>query len=458
MRALTFQQRLLLGVLLLLTATTTTLGFVGAHLGETFLRTRFEGRMAFLARYLALNSEVGILIDDRKMLRRLAKNLLSEKDVVKVVIQDAHGKTLIEEGSVSHIPTKEAVAEVRLRQQEENQAFLGSSVQNQLLGRVYVVYTTSGINELLARMRSRYAVATLVLAAIGLLAFFFFSRSLAAPLKAIVKASRKVAGGDLNTRVEQGSLPETSELANAFNHMLVSLAESRKRLEETYQEMIRQKALAEIGHFALTVAHEVKNPLGIIKGALDILKKEEVDDTVKSTMIEYVEDEIRRLNRLIQDFLDFSKPRRPHFKKIDLNALVRDLIEKLRLEWEAKGIAIDADIAEEKCLSQADPDMLFKALLNIIKNACEACDIGGHVLVRAGKSHKNWVAEIRDTGTGMDQETKKKAFDPFFTTKAQGTGLGLAYAERVIDAHKGKISLMGNYPKGTIFEIEIPAS
>ncbi len=455
MKALTFQQRLLLGVLLLLTATTTTLGFVGAHLGESFLRTRFEDRMAFLARYLALNSEVGILIDDQKMLRRLARNLLSEKDVVKVIIKDVHGKTLVEEGSVSHIPIKEAVAEVRLRQQEENQAFLGSSVQNQLLGRVYVVYTTSGINELLARMRSRYAVATLVLAAVGLLAFFFFSRSLAAPLKAIVKASRKVAGGDLNTRVERGSLPETSELADAFNHMLISLAESRKRLEETYQEMIRQKALAEIGHFALTVAHEVKNPLGIIKGALDILKKKEVDDTVKSTMIEYVEDEIRRLNRIVQDFLDFSKPRRPQFEKIDLNAMVRDLIQKLRLEWEARGIAIDADIAEKECLSQADPDMLSQALLNIIKNACEACDVGEHVLVRTRKSQKKWVVEIRDTGKGMDQETKEKAFDPFFTTKAQGTGLGLAYVERVIEAHKGKISLRENHPKGTIFEIEL---
>ncbi|NIA08331.1 MAG: HAMP domain-containing protein [Nitrospiraceae bacterium] len=458
MRALTFQQRLLLGVLLLLTTTTTTLGFVGAHLGETFLRTRFEDRMAFLAKYLALNSEVGILIDDRKMLKRLAKNLLSEKDVIKVVIKDAHGKTLIEEGSVSQIPIKEAIAEVRLRQQEENQAFLGSSVQNQLLGRVYVVYTTSGINDLLARMRSRYAVATLVLAAIGLLAFFFFSRSLAAPLKAIVKASRKVARGELNTRVNRGSLPETNELADAFNHMLISLQESRKRLEETYQEMIRQRAMAEMGHFALTVAHEVKNPLGIIKGALDILKKKEVDDTIKSTMIEYVDDEIMRLNRLIQDFLDFSKPRRPQFKKIDLNAMVRDLVEKMRLEWESKGIAIDSDIAEEKCILQADQDMLLQALLNIIKNACEACDTGGSILVKTRMPHENWIVEIRDTGKGMDEETKKRAFDPFFTTKAQGTGLGLAYVGKIIEAHRGKISFRENDPNGTIFEIEIPVS
>ncbi len=455
MRALTFQQRLLLGVLLLLGATTITLGLVGAHLGETFLRIRFEDRMAFLARYLALNSELGVLIGDQKMLERLANNLLSEKDVVQVLIEDANGEVLVKVGSGLHTHSKEAVAEIRLRQQEENQAFWGSSAQNQILGKVHVVYTTSGIDELLAKLRTRYIVAVIGLAAVGLLAFFFFSRSLVAPLKELVKASRIVAKGDLNARVKPGSLPETNELAEAFNHMLVSLDESRKSLEETYQEMIQQKALAEVGHFALTVAHEVKNPLGIIKGALDILKKQDIDHAVKSTMIEYIDDEIRRLNRLIQDFLDFSRPRKPIFEKVELNVLMKDLIQRLRLEWEEKGIIIDADISEEKCPSRADADMLSQALFNVIKNACEASDTDGHVLVKSSLSHGNWIAQITDTGKGMDQETQKRALEPFYTTKAQGTGLGLAYAARVIEIHGGEMSFTENHPKGTIFEIRL---
>lgn len=455
MRSLTFQQRLLLGVLLLLGATTITLGLVGAHLGETFLRIRFEDRMAFLARYLALNSELGVLIGDQKMLERLANNLLSEKDVVQVFIEDANGKILVKVESGLHTHSKEAVAEIRLRQQEENQAFWGSSVQNQILGKVHVVYTTSGIDELLAKLRTEYTVAVIGLAAVGLVAFFFFSRSLVAPLKELVKASRIVAKGDLNARVEPGSLPETNELAEAFNHMLVSLAESRKSLEETYQEMIQQKTLAEVGHFALTVAHEVKNPLGIIKGALDILKKQDVDHVVKSTMIEYVDDEIRRLNRLIQDFLDFSRPRKPRFEKVELNVLMKDLLQRLRLEWEEKGISIDAYISEEKCLSQADPDMLSQALLNVIKNACEASDSDGHVSVKSSLAHGIWIIRIADTGKGMDQETQKRALEPFYTTKAQGTGLGLAYAARIIEIHGGEMIFRKNHPQGTIFEIRL---
>ncbi len=455
MRALTFQQRLLLGVLLLLGATTITLGLVGAHLGETFLRIRFEDRMAFLARYLALNSELGVLIGDQKMLERLANNLLSEKDVVQVLVEDAKGEILVKVESGLHSHSKEAVAQIQLSQQEENQAFWGSSVQNQIIGKVHVVYTTSGIDELLAKLRTRYALAILGLAAVGLLAFFFFSRSLVAPLKELVKASRIVAKGDLNARIEPGSLPETNELAEAFNHMLVSLAESRKSLEETYQEMIQQKALAEVGRFALTVAHEVKNPLGIIKGALDIFRKQDVDNEIKSTMIEYVDEEIKRLNRLIQDFLDFSRPRKPIFEKVELNVLMKDLIQRLRLEWEEKGIIIDADISEEKCPSRADPDMLSQALFNVIKNACEASDTYGHVLVKSNLSHGNWIAQITDTGKGMDQKTQKRALEPFYTTKAQGTGLGLAYVARVIEIHGGEMSFTENHPKGTIFEIRL---
>ncbi|OPL16937.1 MAG: hypothetical protein AVO38_07100 [delta proteobacterium ML8_D] len=455
MRALTFQKRLLLGVLLLLAITTITLGMVGTHLGETFLRIRFEDRMAFLARYLALNSELGVLIGDQKMLERLANNLLSEKDVVQVLIEDEDGRILVNVESGVQTDSKEVVAQIRLRQQEENEAFWGSSAQDQVLGKVHVVYTASGIDELLDKLRTRYAVAVIGLAAIGLLAFSFFSRSLVAPLKELVKASRIVARGDLNARVKPGSLPETNELAEAFNHMLASLDESRRSLEQTYQEMIQQKALAEVGHFALTVAHEVKNPLGIIKGALDILKKEDIDHEVKSTMIEYVDDEIRRLNRLIQDFLDFSRPRKPVFEKVELNSLMKELLQRLRLEWEEKGVYIDTDVSEEKCLSQADPDMLSQALLNVIKNACEACDGDGRVSVKSSISHYNWITQIADTGEGMDKETQEKALEPFYTTKAQGTGLGLAYAARVIEIHGGEISFRENHPKGTIFEIRL---
>ena len=99
--------------------------------------------------------------------------------------------------------------------------------------------------------------------------------------------------------------------------------------------------------------------------------------------------------------------------------------------------------------------MLSQALFNIIKNACEESDTDGHVLVKSRLSHGNWITQIADTGKGMDQETQKRALEPFYTTKAKGTGLGLAYAARIIEIHGGEMSFTENHPKGTIFEIRL---
>ncbi len=460
MKILNFQQRLLAGVIMLIITTTITLGFVGSHLAASFLRQRFEDRMSFLAKYLALNAELGILIDDRAMLKRLAQNLLSEKDVVTVIITGPNGRELVKAGKEAIDSSSRGIVStaVRLTNQGENLAFLKNSTYNRLIGKVTLIYSVAGIKQLQTRLRNRYILAALGLGLLGLIGFFLFSRSLLAPLSTLVKASRQVAAGDLSTRIKGGALPETQELAEAFNSMLESLAESRRNLEETYQEMIEQRSLAKVGRFALTVAHEVKNPLGIIKGALDILKKPEIDQELRSTMIQYVEDEIRRLNKLIQDFLDFSRPRKLTFQDTDMGALLSELVERMRLEWDSKGMKLNTQLPDAPCVVQADADMLSRAILNIIKNACEACGEEGNVLIKAWHQNPNLVITISDTGTGIDRKARERLFDPFFTTKAKGTGLGLAFARQVIEAHGGRIDLLEESKDGTTFKIVLPGS
>ncbi len=460
MKILNFQQRLLAGVVMLIITTTVTLGFVGSHLAASFLRQRFEDRMSFLAKYLALNAELGILIDDEAMLRRLAKNLLSEKDVVTVIITDPAGRELVKTRKEATDSSSKRIvsATVRLTNQGENLAFLKNQASDQSIGKVTLIYSVAGIKQLQTRLRNRYVLAAFGLGLLGLIGFFLFSRSLLAPLSALVKASRQVAAGDLDTRIKGGALPETKELAEAFNSMLESLAESRRNLEKTYQEMIEQRSLAKVGRFALTVAHEVKNPLGIIKGALDILKKPEIDQNLRATMIQYVEDEVRRLNKLIQDFLDFSRPGKLIFKGTDVGALLRELVERVSIEWTDKGMKFNTKLPHTSCIVLADADMLSRALLNIIKNACEACGEEGSILIKAWRQGPSLIITISDTGPGIDQEARGKLFDPFFTTKAKGTGLGLAFARQVIEAHGGQIDLLEDSKEGTTFKIVLPES
>ncbi len=451
---LTFQQRLILGIALLMAVTTLTLGIAGNELAKNFLLIRFDDRMDFLAKYLAANSELGILLGDRPMLKRLASNLLAEKDVVEVRISDDKGNELAKvRDNANASSIRKTSAPVVLTTASENLVFGQGEKKNKIIGKVEISYVTTSIDELTSRLRTRYLLLTLLIFFAGILFFLLFTRSLMAPLANLVEAAQKVAEGNLEVKLEKGSLPETRKLATSFNTMTQALKESRRNLEETYQKLIQEQALAEVGHFAVTVAHEVKNPLGIIKGALDILRKEGIDEQVKVTMISYVEDEIRRLDMLIRDFLDFSRPRSLSFKKTNLTSFLRNLVERMNLEWEPKRVVIDFKTSVQEATIQADKDALSRAMVNIIKNACEASPEGSGVTVGLFDEGSFFKVVVSDLGDGIPDEKKGKIFEPFFTGKSKGTGLGLTLTKKLIEAHMGQIEVKDNEPTGTGIEI-----
>ncbi len=451
---LTFQQRLVLGIALLMAVTTLTLGIAGNELAKNFLLIRFDDRMDFLAKYLAANSELGILLGDRPMLKRLASNLLAEKDVVEVRISDDKGNELAKvRDNANASSIRKTSAPVVLTTASENLVFGQGEKKNKIIGKVEISYVTTSIDELTSRLRTRYLLLTLLIFFAGILFFLLFTRSLMAPLANLVEAAQKVAEGNLEVKLEKGSLPETRKLATSFNTMTQALKESRRNLEETYQKLIQEQALAEVGHFAVTVAHEVKNPLGIIKGALDILRKEGIDEQVRATMISYVEDEIRRLDMLIRDFLDFSRPRSLSFKKTNLTSFLRNLVERMNLEWEPKRVVIDFKTSVQEATIQADKDALSRAMVNIIKNACEASPEGSRVTIGLFDEGSFFKVVVSDLGDGIPDEKKGKIFEPFFTGKSKGTGLGLTLTKKLIEAHMGQIEVKDNEPTGTRIEI-----
>ena len=453
---LSFQQRLVMGIALLLAVTTLSLGMAGNQLAKNFLLIRFGDRMDFLAKYLAANSELGILLGDKEMLRRLATNLLAEKDVVEVKIKDEKGRILAIVRDKTPSPSlKRTTAPVYLTTASENVVFTqkSSNRRGKIIGMVEIAYVTTSIDQLSTQLRNRYILLTLLIFAAGTIFFLIFTRSLTAPLASLIEAAQKVAEGDLEVRLQKGSLPETRKLATAFNTMTQALKDSRKDLEETYQKLIQEQALAEVGHFAVTVAHEVKNPLGIIKGALDILRKKEVEEDVRMTMISYVEDEIKRLDLLIRDFLDFSRPKTLDFKKTDLGLLIDEIAKRLRIEWQAKGVSIKIKKNLHNAFIHADQEALSRAIINILKNACEVSPEESQVTVQLVDQGSSYILTVADNGPGIPDEIKKKIFEPFFTEKSKGTGLGLTLTKKIIEAHMGQIEVKDNKPGGTRIEI-----
>ncbi len=457
MKRLGIHFRLLLAAFTLITITTLALGYMGTKITRQFVQERFEKRISFLVRYLALNSELGILLDDRSMLERPATNLLSETDVVGVTILDELGQNLVHVSKEG--PREFSIMEtsVFLRESmEESRAFewnVDTELGQKAIGTVRIAYSTQGLDEMLKTMRDRFIWLSIGFAALAGIIFFFLSRSLVSPVTLLAGAAREVAGGDLDLRVDPGNLPETRELALAFNAMLDSLEKNRRALQEADEEMMRQSTLAEMGKFSLMVAHEVKNPLSIIKSSLDVLKGDLKSD---NTMVFYMEDEIRRLNRLIEDFLVFARPTRPVLRQADVNDLLREIVVRFDLQQTETGVSMETQIPDTPCLTRVDPDLLTRAISNVLRNAAEANGESGMIMVKAACDKDFWTAEILDEGEGIPRESLHRIFEPFFTTRSKGTGLGLAYASQVIRYQGGAISAENRKEGGARFLVEIP--
>ncbi|MCF8083528.1 MAG: HAMP domain-containing histidine kinase [Deltaproteobacteria bacterium] len=455
--------RLLLSVFALISATTFTLGYAGISISRQFIQDRFEKRIAFLAKYLALNAELGVLIDNKGMLNKLAANLMTEEDVAGVVISDQNHQEIIALSREVPGPFSTVQKPVTLSEPGPyDEVFQGyplsdpvSNPEKTAIGTVQITYSTAYIEQILTVMAERFIWFSAGLACLAGLIFYFLSRSMVKPVTQLARVAREVADGDMALRVRPGGLPETRDLAKAFNAMLDSIKRNRDALEDAYQEIIQQTTLAEMGKFSLMVAHEVKNPLSIIKSSLDVLKSDpsvSADDPV----IFYMEDEIERLNRMIEDFLAFARPGRPFFRQVDVSTLMAEIVEKFQLQNAGSNVTVRSDIPPRVYHDQMDPDMFSRVMTNILKNALEANGDQGDVHIRLWSGEHMLRIEVADLGEGIDEECKDRLFEPFFTTRSKGTGLGLAYASQVVQAHNGTITARNRSQKGACFCVEIP--
>jgi signal transduction histidine kinase len=184
--------------------------------------------------------------------------------------------------------------------------------------------------------------------------------------------------------------------------------------------------------------------------------KKDLTGPSEDKILAYMEDEIRRLNRLIEDFLSFTRPASPTFRPVDLNGMLREMKARLELQHAGSALEIEMRMPSVPCHAQADRDLLMRALGNIIKNACEANGERGLVRLSSSCRDDTWIVAIEDQGDGIPPDNIDKIFEPFFTTRSKGTGLGLAFASQVITAHGGNVTAKNREEGGALFRVEIP--
>jgi signal transduction histidine kinase len=239
------------------------------------------------------------------------------------------------------------------------------------------------------------------------------------------------------------------------------LRQSYRHLEHAQAELVRHERLAALGELAAVMAHEVRNPLGVIFNSLTTLKKRTASSPDAALLLGIVGEEADRLNRIVGDLLDFARPYEAERAPIELEPVVASAIDA----------ATKATTAQCKVVTKFDGELprfvvdghlVRQALINLVMNAIQAMPKGGTVTVTVSADSREGQSlariEVADEGIGISPQTEKHMFQPFFTTKATGTGLGLAVVKRIVDAHHGEISVRSAMGGGTTFTVMLPSS
>lgn len=252
-----------------------------------------------------------------------------------------------------------------------------------------------------------------------------------------------------------GRLVEARTRARADREVIAAQYEE---LQQRQQQVLHYEKLAAIGRLAAGVAHEVRNPLGVIRSSAALLYEslEEPDDVAERSHT-FIEEEIARLDAYIASLLQFSRPLQPQPADVDAADLARRVDDLARAELAAQDVALVVDV--EQARGSVDPDLVSQVLYALVLNAGQAD--ADRVELRGRRTEDAFVFEVADDGAGIDAEARPRIFEPFFTTKAQGTGLGLAMADKVAQAHGGSLELvepgLGPAGRGACFRLTVPA-
>jgi signal transduction histidine kinase len=234
------------------------------------------------------------------------------------------------------------------------------------------------------------------------------------------------------------------------------LTEVYRQLQDNFEHMKRAERLFALGQLSAGLAHEVRNPLASIAGAAGILQREPHRERKDAECLEIISKECQRLNGLLTEFLEFARPRAPHYQTIDFPLVIDPVMELAAHAVGGKPVALRTEISPDLAPVECDPGLLKQVLLNLIINAIQATPGSGEVLLSAGLGNGRLLIKVRDEGCGVSRADRDRMFDPFFTTKENGTGLGLSVAHQIVEQHGGILTAEANFGRGMTFSVSLP--
>jgi signal transduction histidine kinase len=327
-------------------------------------------------------------------------------------------------------------------------------------------------------------VNTLVFTIIGL---YRLSRITVKPLRKLVKRAEAYKKEDETFFLYEAGDNEFSKLSKALNRMLQHIAEDKEKLQagvmslekanvdlkKAQKDMIRAEKLASVGRLSAGIAHEIGNPIGIIMGYLELLKQNDISDDDRKEFFKRTESEVNRIDTIIRQLLEVSKPSTEGFKAVSVNSIIQDTVAAFKFHPLMSDIELNFRFMAERDTVMADPNQLRQVFLNLIINAADAISSNkdhskGKISIVSevvsgiqaeSKDHPDMLKiEYIDNGPGIAEENLGNIFDPFYTTKGpgKGTGLGLSVCFMIVEGIGGKIKANSKEGTGTTLTIYLP--
>lgn len=270
----------------------------------------------------------------------------------------------------------------------------------------------------------------------------------------------KVWKGEICNKAKDGTLywvdttiiPFLNFDGKTYKH--ISIQYDITEQKKTEEMLLKSEKLSLVGELAAGLAHEIRNPLTTIKGLVQVLQETTADK--KALYSDIILTEIDRINYIVSEFMVLAKPHAVYFNECNLTDILKKVIYLLEAEANLKNVVIINDIANEDVTLHGEKNQLTQVFVNLFKNAMEALPNGGVIRVSTAVVNDNIKISIEDNGVGMSEEQVKRIGEPFYTTKAMGTGLGLMVSYKIIQNHKGSISVKSELNKGTTFDIMLP--
>jgi two-component system NtrC family sensor kinase len=352
------------------------------------------------------------------------------------------------------------------------------NIEGDIIGILYVGMLEQPYIDLRNKVMATFAGMAILSVILLLVILFFIISSIIHPLQQMVNATKKIADGKLNHKVDVKYRDEVGQLGHSFNMMTENLKKANEKLvqwgntlekrvkERTHElqdmqdSLVRSEKLASLGKMAAGVAHEINNPLtSILINTHLVLEKLEKNSASRENL-NLIADETSRCSEIVKGLLEFSHQNPPEKKFADVNDIINLSIDVLKNQVTFQNIKIKKKLDADLPQIQIDSDKIKQVFLNLMLNAAEAMPDGGSLVIisRLSEKKKNIEIELTDTGLGIAKENINKLFDPFFTTKTGGTGLGLAVSYGIIEQHKGKIEVKSQEGRGSSFIIKLPIS